>query len=501
MTWQFSYGGTIYEMQDGWFRDDKRNDFEGSYYLFSADEKTEEAPGTDGLTVASNLPELLFVNPDGSGPTYDSNTRPTGYSGDNISIDIHQDFAVLRDLPDHPFREGVSAKDQTLRNIEALYWEGSRLDDNFTVNSLSGNASLRTLFFAGLEGDDKVSLLGSLQSLDGKFEGSPISSPHSFAGGEGTDELVLDFSSQGSFVLEYMVNTTGFGNASVENLVTRFSITGGNGFRFNAVDVERIKFVDTTFDRENVFLASPEQRSVTGTNYNDYLTGNGKDNSLVSDAGDDVALGLGGNDDLNAASGAGNDYYDGGTGVDTIRYGSAKNSVTINLATGSAKSTASSDAAGIGVDIVKNIENVIGGNYNDLLTGNSALNTFNGGGGNDNLNGGLGKDSLTGSTGVDKFIYRSTADSRVGSAVRDVITDFRKGAPSEKIDLSAIDAYAPATGNQAFTYIGSNAFTGTKGEARFSGGILQMNTGADKSADMEIALTGVTTFSSTFLVL
>ena len=114
---------------------------------------------------------------------------------------------------------------------------------------------------------------------------------------------------------------------------------------------------------------------------------------------------------------------------------------------------------------------------------------------------GLGKDSLTGSTGVDKFIYRSTADSRVGSAVRDVITDFRKGAPSEKIDLSAIDAYAPATGNQAFTYIGSNAFTGTKGEARFSGGILQMNTGADKSADMEIALTGVTTFSSTFLVL
>ena len=66
---------------------------------------------------------------------------------------------------------------------------------------------------------------------------------------------------------------------------------------------------------------------------------------------------------------------------------------------------------------------------------------------------------------------------------------------------SAIDAYSKTTGNQAFAFIGSSAFTGTKGEARFSGGVLQMNTGTDKIADMDIALTGVTSFSSTFLVL
>ena len=138
---------------------------------------------------------------------------------------------------------------------------------------------------------------------------------------------------------------------------------------------------------------------------------------------------------------------------------------------------------------------------NNVLNGGAGVDTMIGGGGNDTLIGSLGKDSLTGSTGVDKFIYRSTADSRVGSAVRDVITDFRKGAPSEKIDLSAIDAYTKTTGKQAFAYIGSKSFTGTKGEVRFSGGVLQMNTGTDKIADMEIALTGVTSFSQNFLVL
>jgi len=132
-------------------------------------------------------------------------------------------------------------------------------------------------------------------------------------------------------------------------------------------------------------------------------------------------------------------------------------------------------------------------------TGNKANNTLTGNSGNNILDGGKGKDTLTGSTGVDRFIYRSIYDSR-GDANRDVITDFN-GSLGEKIDLSVIDAYTKTSGNQAFVYIGSNAFTGTKGEVRFFGGVLQMNTGTDKIADMEIALTGVTSFSQNFLVL
>jgi Ca2+-binding RTX toxin-like protein len=119
----------------------------------------------------------------------------------------------------------------------------------------------------------------------------------------------------------------------------------------------------------------------------------------------------------------------------------------------------------------------------------------------DDLVTGLGSsDRLTGGKGKDRFIYNAISDSRPGSENRDVITDFT-GEEGDRIDLKAIDAYTKTPGNQAFTYIGSAGFTGNKGEVRFSGGVLQMNTGTDKVADMEIALTGVTAFQSSYLIL
>ena len=118
----------------------------------------------------------------------------------------------------------------------------------------------------------------------------------------------------------------------------------------------------------------------------------------------------------------------------------------------------------------------------------------------DKIIGGKGQDVLYGMGGVDTFIYNSTLESGAGESLRDKIMDFQ-GSQGEKIDLSRIDAYTESKGNQQFTYIGSNAFTGTKGEVRFFDGILQMSTGTDTFADMEIVLTGTTFFSESFLVL
>jgi len=136
---------------------------------------------------------------------------------------------------------------------------------------------------------------------------------------------------------------------------------------------------------------------------------------------------------------------------------------------------------------------------NDILNGNGGNDFLDGGNGNDTINGGIGRDILTGGTGRDRFIYSSVADSGVGSNLRDTITDFQ--GSTDLIDLSEIDAFTGRAGNQAFVYIGSSGFTGTRGEVRFSGGVLQMNTGTDRIADMEIALTGVTSFSQNFLIL
>ena len=80
-----------------------------------------------------------------------------------------------------------------------------------------------------------------------------------------------------------------------------------------------------------------------------------------------------------------------------------------------------------------------------------------GGAGNDLLHGGLGADELTGGAGADQFRFQAVADS--GPAAMDKILDFAGGA--DKIDLSRIDANtANGSGNDAFTFIGSDAFTG-----------------------------------------
>ena len=114
--------------------------------------------------------------------------------------------------------------------------------------------------------------------------------------------------------------------------------------------------------------------------------------------------------------------------------------------------------------------------------------------------GGLGQDTLIGSNGIDRFVYNSIEESSVGSTFRDVIVDFN-GSAGERVDLSRIDAFTGLSGNQAFTFIGANSFTGSKGEVRFSNGILLMNTDTDKVANMEIEIAGVTTFLSSLLVL
>ena len=84
-----------------------------------------------------------------------------------------------------------------------------------------------------------------------------------------------------------------------------------------------------------------------------------------------------------------------------------------------------------------------------------------GGDGADLIVGGGGADSLTGGAGADTFRYDAASDS-VGLA--DLIGDFQSGL--DRIDLSRIDANANSDGNQAFSWIGSNVFSGSAGELR-----------------------------------
>jgi Ca2+-binding RTX toxin-like protein len=106
----------------------------------------------------------------------------------------------------------------------------------------------------------------------------------------------------------------------------------------------------------------------------------------------------------------------------------------------------------------------------NMLDGGAGADLLDGRGGNDVLIGGLGKDQLAGRAGSDTFVFRSVDEIGLGTLgsvnTYDRIIDFTRG--SDKIDLSQIDAIAGTSANDAFSFIGSGAFTKKAGELRYS---------------------------------
>ncbi|MDE3817794.1 serralysin [Sinorhizobium meliloti] len=214
-----------------------------------------------------------------------------------------------------------------------------------------------------------------------------------------------------------------------------------------------------------------------------------------------------------------NNYFNGGTGTDTISYQfqddwSAERGKGVTIDLGYNYATTGS---GRREDLIS-IENATGTNYgrdditgsavantlrglgghdiieglggNDVLDGGSGDDDLYGGSGADILRGGTGFDYLVGGTGTDSFDFNSISESAVGSR-RDVITDFHR-SEFDVIDLSTIDADTTWSGNQSFTYIGGNAFSGEAGELNFRSGIISGDVNGDGYADFQVRVNGAT---------
>ncbi|MBY0483101.1 M10 family metallopeptidase C-terminal domain-containing protein [Nitrosomonas sp.] len=226
-------------------------------------------------------------------------------------------------------------------------------------------------------------------------------------------------------------------------------------------------------------------------------------------------LGTVGNDDLNANWSAGNDTMYGGAGNDIYRINSITDQIfeafangTDTVITRNASTTLKTNFENLTLDNTagfltalngtgNSAANVITGNSNaNILTGLGGNDTISAGGGNDTIIGGSGKDTMTDGGGNDTYDFNATSESAVG-ANRDICTDFTHLV--DKIDLSTIDANVVTAGNQAFTFIGNVAFTGTAGEVRYftSGSDIiiqvELDNDGNLTADMEIQLTGAAT--------
>ncbi|MGN6538204.1 MAG: calcium-binding protein, partial [Mesorhizobium sp.] len=182
-------------------------------------------------------------------------------------------------------------------------------------------------------------------------------------------------------------------------------------------------------------------------------------NVLYGLNGNDTLDGKGGNDTL--VGGAGADTLDGGSGIDTASYESSLAGVTVDLNLVGTAQISGGDASG---DKLTAIENLIGSQFADILTGDGDNNVLAGLGGDDKLIGGAGNDTLIGGPGQDTLTGGDGADTfKLDSLdIKDLITDYNgsgAGGQGDKIDLTAL--FTTAAGSNISDYVQYDSTTHT----------------------------------------
>jgi Ca2+-binding RTX toxin-like protein len=272
---------------------------------------------------------------------------------------------------------------------------------------------------------------------------------------------------------------------------------------------------------------------IEGHEGNDTLSGDAGNDTVFGGDGDDLVSGGTSHDSLDGGAGndtvvadQGDDTLAGGSGIDTADYSGFGGAVIVNL-----QNAAAQDTNAAGIDMLSGFENAVGGVGNDHFTGSTGANlirgqdgadvlvgiggndTLEGGNGNDNIQGGNGDDVLIGGAGRevmvggggnDIFRFLSVTDTAVGGQ-RDKINDFTTG--NDLVDLAAVDADANASGDQAFGFIGSAAFSGLAGQLRqyqvTSSGvtIVEGDVNGDGATDFQIQFQGLLTLTAADFVL
>ena len=403
----------------------------------------------------------------------------------------------------------AAVENLTLTGSSAINGTGNALGNVITGNSgnnvitglggadtLDGAGGIDTLSYAGSSAGVNVSLAAGTAS-GGDAEGDVFSHFEKLTGSSFNDTLEGDANANtltGGSGTDTLTYAHASGGVTVSLSINTAQNTGGAG-------------IDTISQFENL----------TGSNFADVLTGNSGNNSIS---------GGGGNDSLDGGSGTGKDTLDGGTGADTMSGGDGNDlyvvddsgDVIIETATGgtdSVNATAASYVlaanvenltfvgiggfAGTGNDLANTItggngnDTLDGGLNNDKVLGGAGDDQLLGGDGNDTLTGGPGADTLTGGPGADRFIFTAISDFAVG-VPRDTITDFSH-AELDRIDLSAIDAKTTTSGNQAFTFIGTQTFHHIAGELNYTVGgpgiTVSGDVDGDGVADFNLDIAGV----------
>ncbi|ESQ75227.1 calcium-binding protein [Asticcacaulis sp. AC402] len=208
--------------------------------------------------------------------------------------------------------------------------------------------------------------------------------------------------------------------------------------------------------------------TLSGGDGNDSIDGGNHDDVLAGGNGNDTVLGGGGKDSIEA--GAGNDLVDGGAGVDTVSYANAVNGMWIELNQGTtAGFSRDGNLSGLmGTDQLRNLENVIGSNFNDIIKGNSAANLIQGGGGYDTLFASRGIDVLDGGAGGDSANFSDISGLSV--TLNLTAGTYALNANHYGTLISIDDATATVLNDNLTGHTGRNVLDGGAGNDTIAGG-------------------------------
>ncbi|MFX2635895.1 Ig-like domain-containing protein [Enterobacter hormaechei] len=186
--------------------------------------------------------------------------------------------------------------------------------------------------------------------------------------------------------------------------------------------------------------------TITGTGYND---------TFIAEDGTYTYNGSGGwntHSDYDTWSNTG--------GMDVVDYRNATSGITVDLRLSTAQDT------GFGTSRLLNIEGINGSDYDDVITGNSGDNQFEGRGGNDTFN--------IGSGGHDTLLYKLiNASDATGGNGSDVVNGFTVGTWEGTADTDRIDLR---------DLLSDSGYTGT-GSASYVNGVATLDSSAGNIAD------------------
>ena len=299
---------------------------------------------------------------------------------------------------------------------------------NDTASYAGSNAAVNVNLHAGTAsgGHAAGDTLGGIENLIGSDHGDTLAGDtgdNILDGGAG-DDVLIGWSGADSLVGGAGNDTASYAgsDAAVEVNLQAGTYIGGHAAGDTLTSIENLR----------------------GSGHGDTLTGDTGDNSLDGAAGDDVLTG-----------GAGADSLVGGDGDDTASYAGSNAAVNVNLQTGTGSG---GHAAG---DTPSGIENLIGSDHGDTLTGDGGDNLIDGADGDDVLIGGSGADSLIGGVGGDTASYAGS-DAAVNV---NLLTGVHSGGHAAGDTLAGIENLAGSNHGDTLTGdAGDNTLDGADGD-------------------------------------